>query len=73
MNDQMNAFIFLKNVSVNVFFLNKFERERERVHFLCIERERERIQFLSERSEHCSIVISPLLVCKNGFVAHTEN
>jgi hypothetical protein len=52
MNDQMNAFIFLKNVSVNVFFLNTFERERERVHFLCIERERERIQFLSERSEH---------------------
>ena len=50
----MNALIFLKNVSVNVFFLNKFERERERerVHFLCIERERERIQFLSERSEH---------------------
>lgn len=54
MNGQMNAFIFLENVNVNVFFFNIFERERERVNFLRIERELERIQFLSESSEHCS-------------------
>lgn len=41
----MNAFIFLENSNVNMFFLSTFERERELVRFLRIEREREQIEF----------------------------
>lgn len=52
MNDRMYTFIFLDNLNVNVFILNTFKREHERVNFVSDERERKRIHLLSERSEH---------------------
>lgn len=47
MKDQMNAFIFVENANVNVFFFNIFERDRKGVIYLRFERERERIRFLN--------------------------
>lgn len=44
MNDWMNAVVFLKNINLNMFFLNTFERKQ--LNFLRVEHER--ITFLSE-------------------------